>query len=309
VTISAVIPTKNRPADLLTAVQSICRQSRRPDQLIIVDQSADTPGRERVSDETREVGITLSYLHDPAIGGLVAAKAASLDHATGDLICFLEDDVVLDHGYFQEMERGFVDHPEALGCSGVITNPTGIGVVYRLVYDLFHRGVFADPRPRVYARVARGHEVFEASNIINGGLSAWRREVFQEVGFDVHNQFHMMEDAEFSTRVSRHFGRRLFINSRARLLHHPSPANRDGLLLRQERKVTEYILFYKKNRSAPYSHLHFSWLLLGLLMESVTQSARLRTLIPVRGFVRGVSIGARRVIVVPGSPSAGSRTV
>ena len=302
-TISAVIPTKNRPDDLLVAVRSIVDQVRKPDQLIIVDQSADTVARAAITDEVGRSGIVLSYVHDPSIGGLVEAKAASLNHATGDLVCFLEDDVVLEPAYFEEMARGFVEHPEALGCSGVITNPAQSGLVFRLVYALFHRGVFADPRPHTYAKVAQGHDVFVASNIINGGLSAWRKDVFAHVRFDVLNHFHMMEDAEFSTRVSRRFGACLFINSRARLLHYPSPANRDGLLRRQERKVVEYILFYKKNRSAPYSHLHFGWLLLGLAMESVAQALRLRTLIPVQGFVRGVSAGARRVIIAAESPS------
>mgnify|MGYP000465487560 CR=1 FL=1 len=39
--ISAVIPTKNRPHDLLQAVRSILSQKRLPDQLIIIDQSND----------------------------------------------------------------------------------------------------------------------------------------------------------------------------------------------------------------------------------------------------------------------------
>ena len=43
--ISAIIPTRDRPADLRRAVESILRQTRLPDELLIVDSSdMDTSG-------------------------------------------------------------------------------------------------------------------------------------------------------------------------------------------------------------------------------------------------------------------------
>lgn len=296
-TISAVIPTKNRPEDLLAAVRSLLAQSTRPDQLVIIDQSAQPAVRDTITSEAARAGVALTYVHDPSISGLVAAKASSLARASGELICFFEDDVVVEPDYLREMARGFVDRPGMLGCSGVISNPPTESVVYRFVYRLFHRGVFADPRPDVYAAVGRGATDFVESNIINGGLSAWRREVFQTIRFDTVNGFHMMEDGEFSIRVSTHFAHALFINPKARLAHYPSPINRDGLLHRQRRKVLEYVLFYKKNRAARFSGPLFFWLMFGVWLESLAQCVRLRSVVPLQGYIRGALEGGRRTII------------
>ena len=55
------------------------------------------------------------------------------------------------------------------------------------------------------------------SDYISGGLSAYRREVFEAVPFDVENGFFALEDIDFSTRVARAYGSRLYIN--------PTPAS------------------------------------------------------------------------------------
>ena len=39
--ISTIIPTLNRPIDLVSAVTSILEQKQQPDELIVVDQSKD----------------------------------------------------------------------------------------------------------------------------------------------------------------------------------------------------------------------------------------------------------------------------
>jgi glycosyltransferase involved in cell wall biosynthesis len=293
--IAAVIPTKNRPEDLRKAVESLRDQTRAPEQIVVIDQSDDVRSKEAVTAALSEApGIELAYVHDPSIAGLVAAKAESLAYTKADIICFFEDDVVLEPDYLREIERGFIDRPAMVGCSGVIANPAKIGVLYRTMYRLFHRGVFTDRRPDVYAQVMDGSREFLPSNIINGGLSAWRVGVFDDVRFDVVNGFHMMEDAEFSARVSQRLPESLYINPNARLAHYPSPINRDGEKRGQFRKIREYALFYRKNHAAPFSGPHFLWLLIGLALDAGMRSVRLRDLYPVTGFVEGLKAGLRQ---------------
>lgn len=291
--ISAVIPTKNRPRDLLVAVKSITRQSRKPDQLVIIDQSGDVLGFELVSAELKRIPeIELSYIHDQAIQGLVAAKAESLKFATGDVICFLEDDVVLEDDYIAEIENGFLNETTMLGCSGVITNPPTVGWLYLLMFNIFHRGIFLDGRPAIYAGITRQSTSLVASDALSGGLSAWRARVFDEVAFDVRNGFHMLEDFEFSRRAFRCFGPHFFINPRARLEHNCSPINRDFLDLRHRRKMFEFIIYFKKNRHLPYALTSLVWLLVGQCLDALAQSFRVRSLKPVLGTLRGIRDGA-----------------
>ncbi len=296
--ISTVIPTKNRPHDLLVAVKSITRQIRKPDQLVIIDQSGDVLGRDLVRAEMQRFSeVELTYVHDQAISGLVAAKAESLKFATGDVICFLEDDVVLEDDYIAEIENGFLGETTMLGCSGVITNPPTAGRLYLLMFNIFHRGIYRDGRPLIYAGITHQSNALVASDVLSGGLSAWRAKVFDAVSFDVRNGFHMLEDFEFSRRAFRFFGPYFFINPKARLEHNFSAINRDFLDLRHRRKVVEFILYYKKNSQLPFALTSLLWLLAGQCLDAVAQSFRVRSLKPLVGAFRGLVDGVHKKIL------------
>lgn len=300
--LTAVIPTRNRPADLGKAVASVLDQTRRPDTLIVVDQSPGDESRRTVEALLAESGpLRVDYVHDTAVTGLVDAKRVAAGRADGDVVCFLEDDIVLEPDYFEQIERGFAGRPEMLGCCGVVTNLPPLPAFYVGLFRLFHRGLFADRRVGIHGFAqGRGHALIP-SNYLSGGLSAYRREVFAAVPFDTANGLFMTEDIDFSTRAAHKFGPRFYINPNARLEHHMSPVNRAALHARQRRKVREFFVFYKKRRSGPADDLALAWLLCGLAIEAIF--AAFRQLHPgtIAGFLAGVWDGMTwRLRDVPG---------
>lgn len=293
--LTAVIPTRDRPNDLSTAVASIMAQTRPPDELIIVDQSPGDESKARVHNIVQgQASVILTYIHDTSITGLVDAKRVAAERALGDIVCFLEDDVVLESDYLEQIERGFTLRPQMVGCCGVVTNPPPQPKYYEALFNLFHRGIYRDVRVGVYGR----HEVFGdamiPSSVLSGGLSAWRREVFSVVKFDVANGFHMYEDMDFSTRVARYYGDRLQINPKACLAHYASPVNREVFGRRQQRKLRECIIYYKKRRHWPWAFSSLVWLLAGLVLEATHQSLSIRSFGPLRGFIAGVRDGVAK---------------
>lgn len=287
--LTAVIPTRNRPTDLVKAVDSVLVQTRRPDTLIVVDQSPGDESR-RAVETLLAAGppLCVDYVHDTTITGLVDAKRAAAGRADGDVVCFLEDDVVLEPDYFEQIERGFAVCPEMLGCCGVVTNLPPLPAFYVGLFHLFHRGMFADRRVGIHGFAQGRGQALIPSDYLSGGLSAYRREVFEAVPFDTANELFMTEDIDFSTRAARQFGPRFYINPNARLEHHMSPVNRAALHARQRRKVREFFVFYKKRRSDPADDLALAWLLCGLAIEA--SFAALRQLHPgtIAGFLAGV---------------------
>lgn len=276
--ITVVIPTKNRPDDLLQAVHSILAQTRKPNELLVIDQGhEDTSERAVRKILLRNHDLTLNYIRDPLIAGLVPAKVESLQHAKGDLICFLEDDVFLEVDYLAEIEAGFLRHPTMLGCCGLITELAPMPSGYLFFFHLFHRGIFNDPRVGVHGNCHGKNLPVIPSAALSGGVSAWRKCVFEMVQFDVKNDFFMLEDIEFSTRAAQLLGAHFYINPNARLDHRYSPLNRAGLSARQQRKIREYIVFYKKHRYKHWALTSLIWLLIGLLIESFFQSVRQRS--------------------------------
>lgn len=297
--ITAVIPTRSRAADLEQAVLSLCAQTRLPDELIVIDQSPDNAPRERVLRvlSTRSRGMNVDYVHDPGIAGLVAAKKAAVARAHGDIVCFLEDDVVLEPHYVENIERGFTRNPEMIGSCGIVSNLPPLPPLYFRLFHFFHRGIFHDPRVGVTGvMTGSGHPLIR-SEYLSGGLSAYRREAFETVPFDVQNGFFALEDVDFSTRVARAFGARLYINPNARLEHRMSPLNRAQLGARQERKVREFLVFYKKRRAVGASAVDLALLLTGLFLEAAFQAVRQRSVKPLPGYFRGLWRGARWKIV------------
>jgi glycosyltransferase involved in cell wall biosynthesis len=296
--LTAVIPTRGRPDDLRKAILSVVSQSRRPSELIIVDQSPDDSSRKVVEPLLSGCGsIHLIYILDSRISGLVDAKRFAVEKASGNIICFLEDDIVLESDYFEQLERGFERQPEMLGCCGIVTNPPKQPFGYSFVFHLFHRGIFRDKRVGVYGRYSGRGNALIPSQMISGGMSAWKREVFNSVQFDVANGFHLLEDNDFSTRVVRHFGAFLYINPNARLEHRWSPINRDGIGAFQRRKVIACVTYYKKRRNWSGAGIAFLWLLVGMFFEAVFRSAAARSVSPIQGFCSGLRDGIAKVVV------------
>lgn len=296
--ISAVIPTRNRPEDLERAVLSVCAQSRLPDELIVIDQSADDASRNRVM---AALGTTppmrVDYVLDARIAGLVAAKQVAVRRARGDLVCFLEDDVVLEPDYLRAIERGFEQQPDMAGSCGIVTNLPPLPPFYFALFHFFHRGIFRDPRVGVTGVMTGTDLPLIPSDYLSGGLSAYRREVFASVPFDVANRFFALEDIDFSTRVAREYGGRLCINPNARLEHRMSPVNRAVLGPRQERKVREFIVFYKKRRGSGARPFDLALLTVGLFLEAAYQSLSEKTLAPLGGYASGLWQGSRWKVV------------
>ncbi len=295
--ITAVIPTRNRPKDLSNVINSLFIQLRLPDELIIVDQSADDLSCRAITNRLSKFKqIKLTYIHDPKIAGLVDAKRVAVNQACGDIVCFLEDDVVLEASYIYQIELGFTKNPNMIGCSGVITNPPNVNFLYKFLFVIFHRGIFKDRRIDVNGIYIGYSNSLIKSDMLSGGLSAWRREVFDKVEFDVANDFHMFEDIDFSTRVARYYGNRLFINPNARLAHYCSPINRDLLGARERRKIRECFTYYKKRKDWPNAAIPFYWLLLGMLLESIFQSFSCLSLKPIQGYLLGLLDGYAKKI-------------
>lgn len=292
--VSAIIPTKNRAVDLDRAVRSVLSQTWKPNELVIIDQSDSEESKNRVSTlaDWPHSGIDLRYVHDRTISGLVEAKKVGVAYSNGDLVFFLEDDVVLQPDYIAQMVEGFEEKPEMMGVCGVVLEMPPRMRYYDRLFHLFHRGMFRDPRVGVFGNPNAWTKKWIPSTALSGGLSAYRRLVFDRVPFDTVNGFFILEDVDFSVRAAREFGQdNFFINTAARLSHLVSPKNRANLYHQYVHKVRTYICFYKKNSHQRLAILSALWLLVGLFLEASFSSVRSRTIDPLGGWVVGIARG------------------
>ena len=289
--ISVVLPTKNRHFDLSNFFDSLLKQSIFPDQVIVIDQSSENLSEALITNKVNSIkSSTLTYIHNTNIKGLVEAKHYSLQYNKSDLICFLEDDVILEKDFIEKIISGFKHIPDMYGCCGVITNPPIINFVYEFFFHLFHIGIYKDIRVGIYGYNNLSQKFFE-SDKLSGGLSAWRKEVFSHTFFDLKNNLHYTEDIDISSRVAYLFPNSLFINTHARLAHYFSKSNRSNLVGIHSKKIIELIIFYKKRKKIAFSFFHLSWLLVGMFLNLFLKTISLLSFDPIRAFFIGLYKG------------------
>ena len=274
-TFSFVIPTKNRPIELATVFDAILAQSRLPEQVIIIDQSSqDNVVKEQLAPQAKKENIRLDYIHDESINGLVQAKATSIQYNQCDYISFFDDDIVHEPNYLAAIEESIITHPEMIGLNGVILNAPKEGLLKRLIFRFTHFGLYKDNRQSVILSLKEGTIQPQSVNTLSGGLSTWKKEVFDTVTFDTKNKFHAYEDKEFSIRIERAFPKRMFIVPQAKLYHYHSTGNRQSLLRRTQNDLVEVWKLFKKNGNYNWLGLDFIVLLFGLLLNALMLSLK-----------------------------------
>ena len=297
-TFSFVIPTKNRPIELATVFDAILAQSRLPEQVIIIDQSSsDKVIKDQLVPLAKKAKIRLDYIHDESINGLVQAKAASIQYNQCDYISFFDDDIVHEPDYLAAIEACIHTYTEMIGLNGVILNAPKEGFLKRLIFRLTHFGLYKDNRQSVIRSLKEGISQPQRVDALSGGLSTWKKEVFDTVSFDTKNKFHAYEDKEFSIRIERAFPKQMFIVPQAKLYHYHAAGNRQSLLRRTQNDVVEVWKLFKKNGNYNWLGLDFIVLLFGLLINALMLSLRHLNFNFLLHYLRGFNQGRKSQIL------------
>ena len=151
--VSAVIPTRGRPALVLSAIRSALRQTWRPLEVVVV---LDGPDVETAAHLATITDPRLRVLTLPEPAGGCAARNAGVEAARGEWIAFLDDD---DEWFPEKIERQMEAVREAtvwfpvITCRVVAQSPRSSRVLPERTYDgaqpvadyLFCRRSLADP--------------------------------------------------------------------------------------------------------------------------------------------------------------------
>lgn len=119
-TVTVVVATRNRPAELQRCLRSILDGSARPAQLIVVDNVPDDDATARVVHSLMATAPELEYVREDH-PGLGFAHNTALAHVTGTITAFTDDDVVVSRQWLASLLAGFAEADD-VGCvTGMIT--------------------------------------------------------------------------------------------------------------------------------------------------------------------------------------------
>jgi predicted nucleotidyltransferase len=113
--VSVVIAARNRAEMLRRALESLLRQERLPDEVVVVDNaSTDTTADVALSFRDR---LNLKLVREDQVG-IPHARNAGLRHAAGDILAFIDDDCEAEPGWLAEMEKPFLKDPHVGSVGG-----------------------------------------------------------------------------------------------------------------------------------------------------------------------------------------------
>jgi glycosyltransferase involved in cell wall biosynthesis len=281
--ISVVVPTYYRPAPLSKLLDSILEQTRKPMEIIIVD---DTPLPsiklmcEQYENDFQEIGVHLFYVKNPKERSISVARNLGARMVKGDIVQFVDSDVILTPSYLQEIQKTFEKHPEALGVSGMIVlkenYPTLWGVrenVFQTVAKLFFLLHYSRNSCKLF-EVPVGLTKEIQCKWFDGADMAFKRSVFSEFQFDENLvKYSWMECALFTGQIDKAYPGRLILTPEAKCYHEVSNEGR-----MEESEIKMHILRCRKYVLTKLfgcrGLLMFGWQNLGLLGIKIISRTR-----------------------------------
>lgn len=279
-TISAIVPTIGRPASLGRLLDSLARQSRPVDEVVVADASGTTETRDLLAEEKwLQRGLRTRWL-PVAPPSAVRQRVAAIAASQGEFLLLLDDDVELEPDCVQEMVT-LLESDDVAAVSAHISNlrwprptrawravlaMTGVGdgewqgkvlgPLLRFGYDPLP----ATPQPMSW--IGAGNTIVRASAYRHAG------------GFSTFflDRSSMNEDVDLGLKLARQ-GRILFCPT-ARIAHYHAPEGRVSL----SRAALDdlYNRFWVLHRTRGLSRLKaFAWVVTFYFVETAANTASL----------------------------------
>jgi GT2 family glycosyltransferase len=234
-----------RPKALQTLLNSVNTQTLYPNEIIIVDGSLNNDTSNLLKNSSYK---NLRYvLVSEANRGLTKQRnyGIKMVNKDSDIICFLDDDIVLEVDYFQNLLETYKVKKDALAVGGYIKNEvdwekaTEPVTSNKFYYDGWLRnepsrfklrqklGLQPDTLPGFLPTFSHGRsigflppsgKIYNVEQIM-GGVSSYKKGVFDTLSFSTYFEgYGLYEDTDFSLRISK-IGK-LYVNTSAQLSHY-----------------------------------------------------------------------------------------
>lgn len=274
--ISIVIPTYNRVRELEDCLGSIIFQTIAPYEIIIVDDSIDNNIKNLIdikNDVFQKKKISLHYIKNNKERSLTIARNIGVQFAKGDIILFLDDDVILERNYIEEIIKIYKTKSEALGVQGHITNLPKIHNI-TASQKIFFKARLEKNICRILPSLQTIYPNILTEVIscewMSGSNCSYKRKIFDEFQFDEQlKRYSYAEDVDLSYRVNKKYPGSLFITPTARLIHNVSQTGRlptKGLYIMKH--TYTFYLFNKIINQTLTNKMIFMWHKIGLMVDA-----------------------------------------
>lgn len=183
--VSVVIPTRNRPASALETLRSVLGSDYPHDRFeaIVVDNGSGADERVDVSATAAGTDVAVRLLAEPEPGGS-NARNAGLHAASGEIVAFCDDDVLVDRDWLASLALAF-DLDERVGGAAGLTLPRELETPAQVWYEGFasaERGFHRRVLDRRQPPPDRPLFPFTIGDLGSGENFAFRRQLLIDLG-------------------------------------------------------------------------------------------------------------------------------
>ncbi len=291
-----IICTYLRPKPLLDLLQSVKVQTLYPNEILIIDGSTDNETKNSLEQNPFE---NLHYFKvSNEDRGLTKQRnfGISKTNTIAEVICFLDDDTILEPTYFEEIIKTYAVYPQALGVGGYITNEgtwTKVDGKYdpkvdEFFYDGWKKkdgdrfvlrkklGLDSDVKPGYLPEFSNGRsigflppsdKIYEVEQLM-GGVSSFKKSVFINFQFSTYFEgYGLYEDADFTLRLSK--TGKLFVNTKAQLGHFHNESGRPNKFQYGKMVVRNGWYVWRVKYPRPSFKAKFKWNVIILLLTLI----------------------------------------
>ncbi|SHM95824.1 glycosyltransferase family 2 protein [Flavobacterium xinjiangense] len=312
---SLIICTYMRPKPLIQLLQSVKGQTLYPNEILIIDGSTNEE-TEIVLQENRFEDLKY-FLVSPEHRGLTKQRNYGIEVVGEEIeiVCFLDDDTVLEPNYFEQLLKTYQIYPEAEGAGGYIINESQcefVGEDYspkidEYYYDGWKRkdgsrfvlrkklGLDSDCPPGFSSLFSHGRSVgflppsgkiYEVEMLM-GGVSSFRKRVFETLQFSTYFEgYGLYEDADFTLRVAK-VGK-LYLNTAAQLKHYHDVSGRPNQYQYGKMVVRNGWYVWRVKNSKPSLNAKLKWHSITILLTAIRFSNTFTTVMRKEAFAEAL---------------------
>ncbi|WP_076097958.1 glycosyltransferase family 2 protein [Chromobacterium subtsugae] len=138
--LSVIISTLSRKETLVRLLENISRQTKLPEEIIIVEAGSGDLEPSDIPVSIRELVITI-YAYQAS---LAYSRESGRKTATGDIIVFFDDDIVIPDTYIEDVTSYMQENPDVMGVGGPYTDENVAKRVDKSLWIGRLLGIYAD---------------------------------------------------------------------------------------------------------------------------------------------------------------------
>lgn len=292
--ISLIICTYRRPKPVSDLLCAIAEQSYAPDEVLIVDGSPDTKTKEivKIFEKGNKIKNLKYFDIEEKHRGLTSQRNLGVMHSKGEIVAFLDDDTIPERNYLEEISLCFARHPEAIGVGGYITTEViwkpadkQDKCLSKFRFDGWQRresyrwrlrkilGLDSNLPPGWMPEWGHGRPVGflppsgkdYSVEFIMGGVSAWRRKIFDNVKFSSYFEgYGLYEDTGFC--LEAHKIGEIYFSTKAKIAHIHAMSGRPKSFQYGKMVVRNGWFVWRKRWPSPSFMARFKWCAITILL-------------------------------------------